>query len=310
MDLRVFTEPQQGASYEQLLLVAKAAEELGFSAFFRSDHYLKMAPASGLPAYTDAWTTLAGLARDTRQIRLGVLVTPVTFRPVGTFPVLVSQVDHMSAGRVEVGLGAGWYQPEHVAYGLGFPPVSVRYDMLEDQLAVLHGVWSAPPGTTFEYKGRTCSVQIEAEPLKPAQRPHPPIILGGGAGPRNRRLAATYADEFNAAFVPPAQAAMAFAKVKKASEALGRGSGDVIFSFASTVCCGRNEAELARRARAIGRDLSELRENAIAGTPGEVAEKLRQYSAAGAQRAYLQVLDLADLDHLRLIAEEVGRQLS
>src|ERR1700733_4016414 len=146
MDLRIFTEPQQGASYDDLLAVAATAEECRFDAFFRSDHYLKMGAASGLPAYTDAWITLAGLARDTSTIRLGTLVTPVTFRPVGSFPVVVAEVDHMSHGRVEIGLGGGWYQEEHDAYGLDFPPPRARYDRLEDQLAILHGVWSAEPG--------------------------------------------------------------------------------------------------------------------------------------------------------------------
>src|SRR5579871_525962 len=169
MTLRVFTEPQQGASYDQLLAVARTAEECGFGAFFRSDHYLKMGSASGLPAYTDAWTTLAGLARDTSVIRLGTLVTPVTFRAIGTLPIIVSQVDQMSEGRVEVGLGAGWYEDEHRAYALPFPPTGARYDLLEDQLAILHGVWRAEPASTFVYEGPVASVQIQADSLRPRQ---------------------------------------------------------------------------------------------------------------------------------------------
>jgi F420-dependent oxidoreductase-like protein len=310
MELRVFTEPQQGASYEQLVSVAKAAEELGFDGFFRSDHYLKMGAASGLPACTDAWATLAGLARDTQRIRLGTLVTPVTFRPPGAFAVVVTQVDHMSGGRVEVGLGAGWYEAEHEAYGLGFPPVATRYDMLEDQLRILHGAWSTSAGQIFEYNGHTCSVHIDPEPLVPAQKPHPPIIMGGGAGPRNARLAATYADEFNAPFVPPARAAEAFAKVRDACKQAGRDAATMTFSVANTLCCARNEIELRRRADATGRSLSDLSENAIAGTPSQVAARLREYAAAGAKRAYLQVLDLYDLGHLRLIAEEVLPEVS
>ncbi len=192
MRLRIFTEPQQGASYDQLLTVATTAEECGFEAFFRSDHFLKMGDASGLPAYTDAWTTLAGLARDTRTIRLGTMVTPVTFRPVGTFPAVVAQVDHMSGGRVEVGLGAGWYEAEHTAYGLPFPPLGRRYDLLEDQLAVLHGVWSAPASGLFEHDGFTGRVEMQADSFRPVQRPHPPIVIGGRGGPRNSRLAAAY----------------------------------------------------------------------------------------------------------------------
>jgi F420-dependent oxidoreductase-like protein len=305
MAFRIFTEPQQGASYDQLLAVARAGEELGFDAFFRSDHYLKMGDGSGLPAYTDAWTTLAGLARDTHRIRLGTLVTPVTFRPVGTFPVVVTEVDHMSGGRVDVGLGAGWYQDEHEAYGLAFPPLGRRYDLLEDQLAILHGVWSAPPGATFEHRGLTCQVRLQAESLRPAQRPHPPIVIGGRGGPRNSRLAATYADEFNISFVPAAFMQGTHDAVRRACEAQGRDPGTIVWSVGLVVCCGTSEQEVARRAAAIGRQVDELRENGLAGSPGEVLDKLGVYAAAGAERFYLQVLDITDLEHLRLIADAV-----
>jgi len=305
MGLRIFTEPQQGASYDQLLAVARTAEECGFDAFFRSDHYLKMGSASGLPEYTDAWTTLAGLARDTTRIRLGTLVTPVTFRPVGTFPAVVTQVDHMSGGRVELGLGAGWYEAEHDAYGLPFPSARARYDLLEDQLAILHGVWSTPTGATFEHKGITCAVSMSADSFRPSQSPHPPIIVGGRGGSRNARLAATFADEFNAAFVPREQMRSTQDAVRRACEAVGRDPASLVWSVALVVCCGLTEQEVARRAAAIGREVDELRQNGLAGSPVEVVEKLALYAEAGAQRCYLQVLDLSDLDHLRLIAEEV-----
>jgi F420-dependent oxidoreductase-like protein len=305
MGLRIFTEPQQGASYDQLLTVARAAEECGFEAFFRSDHYLKMGTATGMPAYTDAWATLSGLARDTRSIRLGTLVTPVTFRAIGSFPVIASQVDHMSGGRVEVGLGAGWYKEEHEAYGLSFPPVRSRYDMLEDQLAVLHGVWSAKPGSSFEFVGRTVAVNLEAGPLQPLQRPHPPVIVGGRGGPRNARLAATYADEFNISFASLSDTKAAYESVRQACEKAGRDPAQVALSAAQVLCCGKDEKELSRRAEAIGRDVAELRENGFAGTPAEVVEKMAAFAKVGAARFYLQVLDLSDTDHLRLVASEV-----
>lgn len=305
MGLRIFTEPQQGASYDQLLAVALVAEECGYDAFFRSDHYLRMGTASGLPAYTDAWTTLAGLARDTSTIRLGTLVTPVTFRAVGSFPVVVTQVDQMSGGRVEVGIGAGWYEEEHRAYGLPFPPPDKRYDLLEDQLAILHGVWKAPADETFGYEGRTCSVRLPAGPLRPAQDPHPPIILGGRGGPRNARLAATYADEFNTAFVRVEVMRTVHDSVRRACEELGRDPTELVWSIGQVLCCGVDEAEVARRAAAIGREVGELRENGLAGTPAEILEKIGTFVAAGAQRFYLQVLDLSDFDHLRLVAAEV-----
>jgi F420-dependent oxidoreductase-like protein len=303
--VRIFTEPQQGASYDQILAVAREAEASGFDAFFRSDHFLRMGSATGLPAYTDAWTTLAGLARDTTTIRIGTLVTPVTFRPVGTFPSLVAQVDHMSGGRLEVGLGAGWYEDEHRAYGLAFPSGPARYDLLEDQLAILAGLWSAGAGETFERTGLTCTVRLQADPLRPAQRPHPPVIIGGRGGARNARLAATYADEFNVAFVPPDETKVTHDAVRRSCEAQGRDPATIVWSAAQVLCCGRSAAEIARRAENIGRDVSELRRNGLAGTPSEVLDKMASFVAAGVQRFYLQVLDLSDLDHLRLVAEEV-----
>jgi F420-dependent oxidoreductase-like protein len=305
MGLRIFTEPQQGASYDQILAVARTAEECGFDAFFRSDHYLKMGSATGLPAYTDAWTTLAGLARDTTSIRLGTMVTPTTFRPVGTFPVIVSQVDHMSQGRVEVGLGAGWYKEEHDDYGLAFPEARERFDLLEDQLTILHGVWSSAPGAMFEHSGLTCSVRLQADSLRPAQRPHPPIIVGGGGGPRNARLAATFADEFNAPFVALEEMKNRYASVRRACEKLSRDPAGLVWSTAQVLCCGQSEEELARRAAAIGRPLDKLRQDGFAGSPSEVVDKLARFAEAGTQRFYLQVMDLSDLEHLRIVAQEV-----
>ncbi len=305
MTLRIFTEPQQGASYDQLLAVARTAETCGYGAFFRSDHFLKMGTATGLPGATDAWITLAGLARDTETIRLGTLVTPVTFRHPGTFTVTAAQVDHMSGGRVEIGLGAGWYEAEHQAFGLPFPPVGTRYDVLEDQLEILHGAWSAAPGTKFEMTGRTTAVHIEADTVRPLQQPHPPIVLGGAGGPRSARLATMYADEYNVAFRPIDVMRSVHDNVRRACEQAGRDPSTIVWSTGQVLCCGNTEAEVARRAAAIGREVAELRENGLAGSPSEVLEKLGRFAESGAERFYLQVLDLADLDHLRLVAEEV-----
>ena len=305
MTLRIFTEPQQGASYDQLLAVASTAEQCGFGACFRSDHVLKMGPVSGLPSATDAWITLAGLARDTTTIRLGTLVTPVTFRHPGLLAVAVSEVDHMSGGRVDVGVGAGWYEAEHTAFGIPFPELGGRYDVLEDQVAILHGVWSAPEGSTFEHQGRTGAVAIPADTLRPHQRPHPPIVLGGRGGPRSARLAAAYADEYNTAFVPAEAMKAVHDSVRQACEAAGRDPGQLVWSVGQVLCCGRTDDEVTRRAAAIGRGASELRQNGLAGTPAEILDKLGVLADHGAERFYLQVLDLADLDHLRLVAEEI-----
>jgi F420-dependent oxidoreductase-like protein len=310
MALRIFTEPQQGASYDQLLSIARTAEECGFGAFFRSDHILKMGSVSGLPGVTDAWTTLAGLARDTTSIRLGTLVTPVTFRGIGPFAVIAAQVDHMSGGRVDIGLGAGWFDAEHAAFGLPFPPTATRYDLLEDQLAILHGAWTAPAGATFKLRGKTTSVSISADTIRPLQQPHPPIVLGGMGGPKSGRLAATYAAEYNVPFTPVDTTRDVHEKVRKACEDAGRDPASMVYSAAQVVCCGENDADIARRAEAIGREVEELKKNGLAGTPAEVVDRLEEFAAAGVERFYLQVLDIDDLDHLRLIAEHVMPHVS
>ena len=309
MRLRIFTEPQQGASYGTLRRVAKAAEDLGFDAFFRSDHYLRMGNGSGEPGPTDAWATLAALAVETSTIRLGTLVTAATFRLPGPLAITVAQVDEMSGGRVEFGLGTGWYDGEHRAYGIPFPPLKERFDRFEEQLAIITGLWSTPVGQTFSYDGGYYSLTDSPALPKPVQRPKIPVIIGGGGARRTPALAARYADEFNAAFRPASDAAAAFERVRGACAAEGRDPASMIFSTAQVVCCGKDEAELARRAAAIGRELSDLRENGLAGSPAEIVDKIGAYAEAGATTAYLQVLDLADLDHLDLLASQVLPQV-
>ncbi len=306
MRLRVFTEPQQGASYETLLAVAGCAEEEGFDAFFRSDHYLKMGNVDGLPGPTDAWVTLAGLARDTTRIRLGTLLTAATFRLPGPLAIAVAQVDAMSGGRVELGLGAGWFEAEHRAYGVPFPSTGERFARLEEQLAVITGLWSTPQGSTFEYSGSHYRLSESPALPKPVQRPHPPIIVGGGGPTRTPRLAARYADEYNTPFLGPSDAAAQFGRVRQACEAVGRDPSTLRLSSAVVVCCGSDEAEIRRRAKAIGREVAELRTNGACGDPAEVAGRLAEWRDAGASTVYLQVLDLSDLDHLRLIGREVA----
>ncbi len=304
MDLRVFTEPQQGASYDELLRVARTAEDAGYDAFFRSDHYLVMGDGDGLPGPTDAWVTLGALARETSTIRLGTLVTAGTFRLPGVLAISVAQVDQMSGGRVELGLGTGWYEQEHTAYGIPFPPLGERFDRFEEQLQVVTGLWDADG--PFSFSGEHY-VLVDSPALpKPVQRPHPPVIVGGGGARRTPRLAATYADEFNLPFASLADTGTQFGRVREAAAATGR---DLVLSVAQVLCCGRDEAELARRAAAVGRSVDDLRANAVAGTPAEVVDRLGAFGELGATRAYLQVLDLADLDHVELVAAEVLPQL-
>ena len=308
MDLRIFTEPQQGATYEQLLRVAKATEDLGFDAFFRSDHYLAMG-GGGLPGPTDAWITLAGLARETSRIRLGTLMTAATFRYPGPLAIAVAQVDAMSGGRVELGLGSGWFAEEHAAYGLPFPSVGERFDRFEEQLAIITGLWATPVGETFSFAGTHYPVVDSPALPKPVQSPRPPVLIGGTGKRRTVALAATYADEFNVPFHNLPDVGPQFDRVREAVTAAGRAAGSMTYSVAQIVCCGRDDAEVARRAAAIGREVSELKENGLCGTPGEIVEKLGTFADVGAARAYLQVLDLDDLDHLELLAAQVIPQV-
>jgi F420-dependent oxidoreductase-like protein len=306
MDLRIFTEPQQGADYDTLLAVAKATEELGFDAFFRSDHYLRMGDGDGLPGPTDAWVTLAGLARETRRIRLGTLMTAGTFRLPGVLAIQVAQVDQMSGGRVELGLGAGWYEDEHTAYGIPFP--KEKFARLEEQLAIVTGLWATKPGETFSHHGTHYDLTDSPALPKPAQSKIP-VLIGGMGATRTPRLAAQYADEFNIPFASVADSERQFGRVREAAQAAGRDADELTYSNALVVCVGKDDAEVARRAAAIGREVDELKENGLAGSPAEVVEKIGRYAEVGATRFYLQVLDLSDLDHLELIAHQVQAQL-
>lgn len=309
VSLRVFVEPQQGATYADQLAVARAAEDLGYEAFFRSDHYLKMGDVSGLPGPTDAWLTLAGLARETSRIRLGTLLTSVTFRHPGPLAISMSQVDHMSGGRLDVGLGAGWYADEHTAYGIPFPPLGERFDLLEDTLGALRELWATPEGETVTVRGKRLAMVDSPGLPKPVQRPRPPMIVGGHGTRRTPDLAARFADEFNVPFADVDTVAAQYRRVDEACATHGRDPREIVRSAALVLCCGRNPAEIARRADAIGRDVDELRANGAAGTPAEVADAIGRYAAVGTRRVYLQVLDMSDLDHLELVASEVARQL-
>jgi alkanesulfonate monooxygenase len=304
MDLRVFTEPQQGATYDDLLAVAQHAERLGFDAFFRSDHYLAMG-ADGEPGPTDAWLTLAGLARETSTIRLGTLMTSATFRLPGPLAISVAQVDRMSGGRVELGIGAGWFEAEHTAYGIPFPDTGERFDRLAETLAIVTGLWTTPPGESFDHDGTHYRLEDSPALPKPVQSPRPPVIIGGKGKRRTPALAARYADEFNVPFDSVETTRTLLARVRDACGEAGRDPGELVFSNALVLCVGRDESEIARRASAIGREVDELRANGLAGTPQEVLDRLGEYAGAGSSRAYLQVLDLSDLDHLDLVATEI-----
>lgn len=302
MDFRIFTEPQQGASYDELLAVALRTEQLGFDGFFRSDHYLRM--GEGDPGYgpTDAWTSLAGLARDTSRVRLGTLVSSVTYRLPGILAVQAANVDQMSGGRVELGLGTGWFAEEHAAYGIPFPPR--RFDLLEEQLEVVTGMWGTPAGQKFSFAGEHYALTDSPALPKPAQT-RLPVIIGGLGERRTPRIAARFADEHNLSFPPFERIRPLFSALDRAIEQQRR-ERPVVRSVALVACVGEDEASFTRRAAAIGREPAELREHGVAGTRSEVEDLLGRLAADGVERVYLQVLDLADLDHLDDLASFAG----
>ncbi|MCU1477527.1 MAG: Luciferase-like monooxygenase [Subtercola sp.] len=305
MQLRIFTEPQMGASYDDLLAVAQATERLGFDAFFRSDHYLAFG-GGGLPGPTDAWTTLAGLARETSRIKLGTLVSSVTYRVPGILAIQVAQVDQMSGGRAELGLGTGWFKAEHEAYGIPFP--EKRFGLLEEQLDIVTGLWATPLGETYSFEGAHYSLKDSPALPKPVQSPVP-VIVGGKGPSKTPKLAARFAAEYNQSFPQLDTIAPQFGRVRAACEAIRRDPGSLVYSAALTTCVGRDEAEFAKRAAAIGREPADLRESGIAGTASEVIDRIGWLREQGVERLYLQILDLADLDHLEFIANDIAPYL-
>ncbi|WP_433022643.1 LLM class F420-dependent oxidoreductase [Kribbella sp. CA-294648] len=305
MLLRIFIEPQQGASYDDQLAVARKTEECGFDAFFRSDHFLAMGDGDGLPGPTDSWITLAGLARETSRIKLGTLVSSATFRNPGVLAISVAQVDQMSGGRVELGLGAGWYEAEHAAYGIDFPDTPGRFDRLTEQLELITGLWTTPAGEQYNFDGKHYRLTDSPALPKPLQDPHPPIIVGGAGKKRTPALAAQYAAEFNAGFKTAEDTKVLFDRVQEACRAIGRDPQTLALSTAHTVVVGKDDAQVKARAAAINRNPEDLQTTAIIGTPTQVVDRLNQYAEAGSTRQYLQILDLTDLDHLDLIASTV-----
>ena len=304
MKLRIFSEPQQGATYDQLLAVAQRAEKLGFDAFFRSDHFLKMGSADGNPGPSDAWTTLAGIARETSTIRLGTLVNSATFRHPAITAISVANVDAMSHGRVELGLGAGWFEDEHKAYGFDFLPLGQRFDVLSEQLAVICGLWKTPLGETFSFTGKHYTLKDSPALPKPVQS-SVPIIIGGRGLKKTPALAAQYATEFNMPFVLIEDFVEQCSRVREACTAIGRDPSSLKYTTAQTIVCGVDNGEVARRAKNIGREQDEVTQSGLCGTPEQLIAKIKQWDAAGAQTLYLQILDLDDLDHLDLIAAQV-----
>lgn len=306
MRCAVMIEPQIGASYADQLRVARHAEDLGFEGFFRSDHYMTARADLGLPGPSDAWTTLAAIAVQTSRIRLGTMVSSATFRLPGPLAISVAGVDHMSNGRVELGLGAGWFEREHQAYGIPFPRVGERFDRLEEQLAIITGLWRTPVGEQFSFAGKYYELVDSPALPKPVQTPGPPIVVGGHGKRRTPMLAAQYADEFNVPFVSLDESRAAFERVREASERVERtaaGRRPLVLSAAQTTACGRTDGEARQRAANAGTTPT------LFGTPDRIVEQIGQFAEIGATRLFLQILDLADLHHLDVIASQVLPQL-
>lgn len=302
MDFRIFIEPQQGASYDDQLRIARAAERLGFDGFFRSDHYLAMGSGDGMPGPTDSWTTLAGLARETTSIRLGTLVSSATFRHPGVLAIQVAQVDAMSGGRVELGLGTGWFAEEHRAYGIPFP--DKRFGMLEEQLKVVTGLWATPAGSVFNHSGEHYELVDSPALPKPVQNPLP-IIIGGKGASKTPDLAARFAAEYNTTFGTFDDFAPRIARVREACERAGRDPETLTLSVPGTVAVGATRADAERRAAAIGRTVDDVAKGGFAGTAQEVVDRVGSLAELGITRVYFQVLDLHDLEQLELLAAEV-----
>ena len=307
MEYCTFSEPQQGFTYDDQLAFALATEHGGFDGFFRSDHYMRMGAGDPLPGPTDAWTTLAGLARETTRIRLGTLVSSATHRVPAVLAIQVAQVDEMSGGRVELGLGTGWFEAEHRAYGIPFP--AKRFGLFEEQLAIVTGLWSTPVGETFDFAGK--HYELSGAPALPKPRQERvPIIVGGGGPRRTPEIAARFATEFNIGFRPEAEIAAAFARVREACERIDRDPASLKLSVALPTIAAPDEKTLSRRAEAVGRSLDQFRDGTnICGDATEIVAKVGRLIDLGAQRVYFQTVDMRDLDQTAYLGEEVLPQL-
>ena len=319
-------EPQQGLSYADQLAIARTAEAAGFEALFRSDHYESFPGPADNPT-TDAWAVLAGLARETERIGLGTLVSPVTYRLPGNLAKVVTTVDEMSGGRIELGVGAGWHADEHRRHGFPFPEITTRADMLEEQLAILHGLWTEPDGWSFV--GKHYSIEdalFRPKPLDAPGRPktasgavRPRIIVGGDGKPRSMRIAARYADEFNLSSARADTAPGKYAALAEACRAAGRDPATITRSAMAGVLIGADRAEVKSRERGLlaalgvkaGDDewLEERRTRWVMGTPDEARAALAPFAEAGVERIMLQDFVPRDLAMIELMGKELVGQV-
>ncbi len=308
MRLRVLLEPVAGATYDQLLAMARATERAGLDAFFRSDHYLGVNPTHPTFRPTDSWTTLGGLARETSTVRLGTLMTASTFRHPGQLAISVATVDQMSNGRIELGLGAGWYEREHESFGIPFPSTGGRFDRFEEQLEIITGLWGAEAGETFSFEGAHWSIASCATFPRVVQSPHPPIVIGGAGPRRTPTLAARFADEFNVAF--HIDKAAGIANFHRICEEVGRDPSEVRLSSLVPTCCAADRAGARAKAERLGEGPQRLLSQGVVGTPTEVVEHLEGLAAEGIDTVYFHTYDADDLEQITLLGAEVLGRVS
>ena len=301
----------EGARYDVELALARCAEDCGFAGYFRADHLMRAGTDDPAALATDVWVSMAGLARETQRLRLGSVMTCSTFRHPAHLAIIVAQVDAMSGGRIELGIGAGSSPAEHAALGIQLDDIGTRFDRVEEQLELIKAIWSTPLDEDLDFDG--AHYRLEGYParveLSQSQSPSPPIIIGGHGPKRTPRLAARFADEFNIDWLTPEQAAAAYERVDRACEAVGRDPKDLARSISLVLCCATSDRELERRLEATRCGMGEDEEDAIdvgaVGSPQQVVDCLGEFSEVGVSRVYLEVYDMTDLDQLALVGQEV-----
>jgi F420-dependent oxidoreductase-like protein len=308
MKVRVLMEPRHGATYDRIVAMAKATEEAGFDAFFRSDHYLGIDATDPDYLPTDSWTTLGGLARETSTVKLGTLMTAGTYRNPANLAIAVASVDQMSNGRIILGIGTGWYEREHHAFGIPFPPIGERFDRLNEAMQIIHGLWETPPGQTFSFEGRFWQLEDCANFPALVQKPRPEIVIGGTGPRRTPLMAARHADEFNSGGGKGSRER--FENVRRICEEIGRDPATLRMSATYQVICGTTREEAQQRLARLGPPGERMLANGVVGTPSEVTAALQDLADQGCEIVYLHIFDIDDLDHLRLIGAEVVPQVA
>jgi F420-dependent oxidoreductase-like protein len=308
LKLRVLMEPRHGATYDRVVAMAKATEAAGFDAFFRGDHYLGIDSTDSEYRPTDSWTTLAGVALETSRIKLGTLMTAGTFRHPGVVANAVATVDQMSAGRVVLGIGTGWYEREHKAFGIPFPSIGERFDRFDEEIQIINGLWTTPQGEPFSFQGRFWQLEEARNFPVLVQKPRPEIVIGGTGPRRTPLMAARYADEFNSG--GGAGTAERFGNVRRVCDEIGRDPSTLRMSVTTQVICGSTRAEAEARLERLGAPGRRMLSMGTVGDVPTVVGALHDLKSAGAEVAYLHIFDIDDLDHLRLIGAEVLPQVA